>query len=330
MSSININVNEIVKNLENHEIENIVCKSNLYGFGYELLKYIKRHIRKITIADVNEFSSCYKYMGNEVEYVVLYSDIENEFYSFWERDNVKFCINNLKQLKYIEENSLPKSRFYIRIDEFLGMHGLSLKEVESRTDISMYKGILVHINEFLSDEERKIIHKIELLAERNQLQFSLGGSNAYNYLAENEKIEYRYVARLFETEVYSPIQLNLNILEMVHLNGRCVEIGYKSDRKKICEGTLFLADIGYGSWSIITDIYRNNGKLHFGNYALELPAYPCMNTAWFYCKDKVPFCKTVSLFKTISEIETLCLELDIDRDELYTSFREDIKRIYIN
>ncbi len=328
MSRIYVETDRIISNFAHYKGDNIVCKSNLYGFGYELLWYIKKYIRKITVADIHEYRKCFKYLGDEVEYVILYTNFEKEIGTWIKSTCISFCINRLEQIDYIEEHLLPKFRFYIRIDEMLGLHGISLHEAKNIRDLSEYKGVIVHINEFISDTEKEIIREIELLTKQEHVLFSLGGSNVYSYLSNNEGIEYRYAANLFQSNTTSLFELELNVLNLVHLEGSSIQIGYKSDRKEIHKGTLLLVDIGYGNWPLLSRIYKNNIKIHFEEYRLEIPVYPCMNTTWLYCKDALSIHSTICLFGNMSEIETLCSELDIDKDELYTSFHDNVERVY--
>ncbi|NLG03254.1 MAG: hypothetical protein GX567_05440 [Clostridia bacterium] len=333
MSFLDVNVSLVRLNIEREQIANsfFVCKSNVYGMGFRLLSYLKKQIKAIAVADIDEFMLCKDYLDERTEYLIMYSNMTDErVRKITFHYKVYFIINSMKDLEYVNVHDMDKSRFYIRVDEFLGLHGITLRELYTVENISEYRGLLVHINEYIAPDDTDILETVSSLADKNGILFNIGGSNAYDYFRRNcRENNYLRCAMRFINNAKAPIiTLHLHIINKTTVNGNSMEVGYRSDRKKFEKCTLLTVDIGYGNWPLVSRLYTGRIPLKYHGRNLLIPVYPCMNTMWLCCEDTLDFSDTLILFEDHNDIVEICLALDIDIDEFYTSFNNNITRNY--
>ncbi len=115
MARIVISVSEIRKNLVKFGKNiSLISKSNLYGFGDELIRYIDDLVDSYVVSTDHEYINIRKFTSSKV--IILYSVSKNNV------NYAKRVCNNL-------ENGCFSSFDYIRIDNWLGLHGISTKSI---------------------------------------------------------------------------------------------------------------------------------------------------------------------------------------------------------
>lgn len=341
-----------------------VVKSNFYGYGIDMIFELR--LRNIVVADENELFNIIekvKVRQNEVErIIVLYPDFlryrqiwNTEF--FFEKYKIKVmgCANSIDDIAKIREFGYDRKRIYIRSDCFLSMHGLSLDYVSHIDD---FRGIFLHVNEFLDSTEKRKYREILEKAHNCgiKMNVSLPYNAAFNKYADREykteknnitknienitdnsnatvkqmSVEYRYAhALLYNCKNESNFVICTTVINKHNAENEEITIGYKSCQKTIDRGFVYLVKMGYGDSRILVDIYEHSILLHFRKHKFIIPVYPCMNTCWLWsandiCDDEI------ILFEKFGEIKKLCEELDIDMDEFTSSFDSSICREYIS
>lgn len=329
MGYLCIDLEIIKKNLNNVCINGIVCKSNFYGLGYELLNYLKKDIDVLYISNINEYKNIKKYLTSSIDVVILYPRDE-DYIHYRNRQNLFLCINSVKTIKLLGDNIKNYNNLIVRVDDFLGLHGIPSEELLKTSPLPGVKKILVHINEWVSNEEQNIIENICHYAQNNKYDFSIGGTKAMKLFDNKAPIEFRYGAKLFHSNDISPASLYVNIINTWDAGSKSIVIGYKSDCKEISKGFLILIDIGYGDWQLITRIYQKKITLKSGNHIFSIPVYPCMNSMWLVSDDPIDMNEEICFFQDISDVYEICDKLDVDFDEFTTSFNANLQRQYIN
>lgn len=310
------NCKNIKEKLDKHEFYMfLMVKSNLYGYGYKLLKYISDYVDGMVVKDsfvLNEIPE----LGKKI--IKLY---DNKNF-----DNVSNCLINYNDL-----NKINNYNCFIRLDPFLGMHGVTFEELKKIDNLSSFKGILIYINEYLNRQEIKILNEIVEIANQNNLILNIGGSvilDKLNYI-NCKKTEVRILRKiLFSEGEQSSMYLKCNILNKIHLNEKTF-IGFKSDRRAYDKGYLYLVSIGYDDFKLLPLMYKNNLKIRILNKDYDIACYPCMNTMWIYSDSDALISNELVLFDNNQNIIDICKKLDIDLDEFYSSYSLEIKRKYM-
>lgn len=328
MSYLCIDLEVIRKNLEDSRQNAIVCKSNFYGLGYELLNHIKDDISVVYVSNTEEYKKLAKYLDAGKDVVILYPDAQ-DYIHYKNSKNLFLCINSTETIKLLGEELKNYNNLIVRVDDFLGLHGIGSEELLKTEPLPGVKKILVHINEWVNNEEQKIIEDIYHYAQMNKCDFSIGGTKALKLFDKKEPIEFRYAAKLFHSDERSPVSLHANIINTWDAGRESIVVGYKSDRKEISKGFLTLIDIGYGDWPLITGIYQHKIPLRSGNNTFRIPVYPCMNTMWLVSDYPINANENISFFEKISDICEICDIMDIDFDEFTTSFNANLSRKYV-
>lgn len=315
-NSIVNNCNKIKKKLNKQERHLfLMVKSNLYGFGYELLQYIYDYIDGIVVKDSTIMK---KILVPNKKIIKLY-DNKNIH-------GVLNCVMNYNNLNKKDSN------VYIRVDPFLGMHGITYAQLKEINDLSSFDGVLIYINEYLSPQEIIILKKIVKIVNQNNLILNIGGSaflEQTNYL-NCRKTEVRLLREiLFNKNKQSSMYLKCNVLNKIYLNNKKITIGFKSDRKIYNNGYLFLISIGYDDFKLLPQLYKNDLKLQIFNKDYDIACYPCMNTMWIYSSKNDLKSDSLFLFDNNENIKYICERLDIDLDEFYSSYSLEITRKYI-
>ncbi len=206
-NSIVNNCNKIKKKLNKQERHLfLMVKSNLYGFGYELLQYIYDYIDGIVVKDSTIMK---KILVPNKKIIKLY-DNKNIH-------GVLNCVMNYNNLNKKDSN------VYIRVDPFLGMHGITYAQLKEINDLSSFDGVLIYINEYLSPQEIIILKKIVKIVNKNNLILNIGGSaflEQTNYL-NCRKTEVRLLREiLFNKNKQSSMYLKCNVLNKIYLNNK--------------------------------------------------------------------------------------------------------------
>lgn len=323
---IEINIADIRREIVKiSECKCLVVKSNFYGYGYKLLDYISDIVDYIVVTDAYEMKLV-KAICNNIrnKFIILYG----KDLSF--KPDIYPIVTSLNQLQLYENSRMSNSNVYMRCDNYLAMHGIEWEICKER--IESYKGVFIHINEYLSESELKELLKIdEFLYKKNKI-LNIGGSEALNYVKIlRSDVEYRFAKRVLYDNLQkkSNFILHLPILDIRDANKKEESIGYKSDRKIINMGFLYLVQIGYGDWPTLARIYEKKVMIRYQDKKIELPVYPCMNTAWLWTREKLPLINSeIVLFENKREIIDICQKIDIDMDEFFVTFSEKIHRIY--
>jgi len=289
----------------------------LYGFGYDSIKFIIKYIKGIVVKDLEELDKVRK-LKISIKTIILFEKNKEKL--------TYFCMNKIGDN---EKKSTKKT--YIRVDPFLGMHGISLDELKKIQNLKDYYGILIYLNECLTENEEMELQKIIKIAKDNNLLLNIGGSKILDYLYKlkgYDKIEIRLLRRiLFSDDNKSTMFLRSRLINSLNVNKK-FNIGFKSDRKTFYDGYLYLVSFGYNDLKILPLLYKNNIPLKIGKSYYDIACYPCMNTTWLYSKTKKNLEDVFDVFREYHEILKACEILDIDIDEFYTSFNTEIKRIY--
>lgn len=307
----------------------IVAKSNFYGYGYKMLNYIYDYFDCIVVADEYEANTI-KLLCPLIKkrFIVLYGQCVREK----EEDMYDIVDMSEQNVTNHDDKIYTANNSYLRCDCFIAMHGITLKKCLKQ--LNDYKGILVHINEFLTKEEELILYDIDKYLYRLGKKLNIGGSSAETYLNTlKSDTEFRFARKvLFDNnKPLSNFVLHIPLLNQRNLNcNEVITLGYKSNEIKIQGGYLYLIEFGYGNCSLWPRIYEKKIKLYYENQGIVLSAYPCMNTSWIWSQTDLNIQnQEIVLFKRKKDIEKVCNQLEIDMDEFFTSFSDCILREYI-
>lgn len=329
MNKININVDSVKNRIKNiNGKKYLVVKSNFYGFGYDLIRYLN-NIYGLVVTNIDEYNILLKYIDvTKYDCIILYP--ENDLDRI-KQQNLSVCINSMDMLYKIRERGLIANS-YLRVDPFLGLHGIPLQEIEWLTKNFNFKGIFLHINEFLDIHEKNIFDKIVNYSLKNNLNLNVGGSSALQYIKNTQFIEKRFAINALyshDNTTSFGFSFEVDIINYLIVQ-EPVYIGYKSSRTLITDGTIFLISAGYYDTQIFNLLYKNKVKILKDQYSIEVPCYPCMNTCWLYINDTLNAIEpTLKLFDTHLSVKYICDALDIDVDEFFSSFNNNIKRNYL-
>lgn len=307
----------------------LVVKSNFYGYGYAMISYLEKYVDCIVVASLMELEFVKKQNPNlKKDFIVLYANLY-EHHMYYNTSNVYGTIMSEQQLEEIKLLKFDRSRFFLRSNLFLGLHGLDLSTCLEEVD--GFKGLLIHVNEYLDQDELEQLIELDNFLCMKNITLNLGGSITNNYFAKlHSKIEYRFAKKvLFDyIEKKSNFCLHLQVINVQQAS--YTKIGYKSCQERIKSGWIYLVSIGYGDWPLLSRIYETNTKLTYQGNEMSLPVYPCMNTCWLYSQKQLEYTNSsIVLFQQKKEILDVCRQLDIDSDEFTSSFSSNIKRIYI-
>ncbi len=302
-----------IKNLV-HKVKGklfIMIKSNMYGFGYQLIDYIYNYVDGFVIKDVSSLQYLSKY-ENQKKIILLHCDIDSNKKNIY----TTCCEDN-------------REKSYIRVDPFLGIHGMSEEKFWEIRDLKKYTGVLIYINEFLNENELKNLLKILKRCVDNNLFFNIGGSSAIDYINyfNYYKIEYRLLRKILFSLHNSTINFQTSVLTDEIITKE-KEFGFKSDRVKVKKGYVALLSFGYYDFKLLPLLYKKNIPLKILGEEYKILCYPCMNTMWIYSDSTKLLPKTIQLFSNVKDVKDICRILDIDIDEFYTSFSNEIERIY--
>lgn len=334
---IEINTIQIIDNLKNSKARTsrnsktyIVIKSNFYGCGLSLLSFLLNDIDGIIVNDNCDYWEL-KNMGliGEKEVIVLYPDLSDSLIiSEAERERKLFLtVISEDDIRHVK-NILSKT--YLRVDLFLGNHGIDFNYVRSFLQTERVKGIILHINESLNKSEEGMVNKIIEWAKGKGLSINIGGSVVFNYREIlKQDIDLRFVMDILAPRglQQNNIVLNARVIKQTQIDSM-LYIGYKTDRVCLERGTVLTVSLGYGDFKMLPKFYEKSIPIVIEDKTFYMPCYPCMNTCWLYCEDLVEVkSKYVEFFNAFISAY-LVQTLNIDPDEILSSISEKIKIVY--
>ncbi|MEC1178649.1 alanine racemase [Metasolibacillus meyeri] len=319
-----------IKALESSKLY-IVVKSNFYGLGIPLLKELIDYVDGVVVGDINDYLNIKTYLLKiNKEIIILYPNLNDKeiIKEICSNENLYFTIMNIEDYKYVSKYEC--FRLYLRIDPFLGLHGVDFSTAKSYLDKYKFYGVLVHVNEYLDIEEENHLLEIINWAKTKNLKINIGGSAIVNYeRILNEQIDLR-----FTKGIIAPINNRESILLKTRILMKSqiestTQIGYKSDRIHLEKGTILLISLGYGDFKMLPIYYEQKTPLIIEGKKFYIPCYPCMNTCWLYCEEFVEVkSEYIDLYNSIISNQIINY-LDLDQDEILSSFSENIERNYI-
>ena len=289
----------------------VMAKSNLYGFGYELLEYMKDYLDGMVWAGVR--------IGPQIPAVC------DTVITCFQRETVSDTYCYMTRLE--DENYCEKPNLYVRVDPFLGLHGISMEQLRNMKNLSEYRGLFIYINEFLSEDELPVMDELFLLAKQHDLVVNAGGSAMLQYLDRfaGQRMELRLLRELLMPQQK---KASMHLVCRVLNHGEPQTIGFKSDRKNPTTGKLALLSVGYYECKWMPELYKRGIPLMVDGKPCRIPCYPCMNTMWINSEDELLPEREIRLFSDFEEVLRICEILDIDVDEFYSSFPSEIPRVY--
>lgn len=303
----------------------LVMKNNFYGLGEKIVNYIEETIDGIVLCDWDDlvrFLNVNPLFTKNI--ILLYPDLSMlfKYQDIVRKRSVYLVCMDVEELERINAFKMHQNT-YIRLDPFLGGHGLNIMELKGIQQVEQYKGLLLHINEFLDFNETRLLAELGQWANEHNMAINIGGSSILRHEHDLEimnNLEIRFVKdAIIDTELCSSLNLFTRIIHKKKIVSP-ISIGYKSSRVKLDKGTLLTLSIGYGLFKLLTDIYQHQIKISIQGFDFVLPCYPCMNTCWIYNDEDVDISSDyINLFEDQRLIHTIAKTLDIDQDEVLTS-----------
>jgi hypothetical protein len=276
----------------------------------------------------------------EKESILLYPNLKDKdcVEEVRNSDDLSVVINMINDLETVYNQSLM-NKSILRVDPFLGGHGLTTNDFFNINDISMFKSVLIQINEFITSEEFEVLQRIKEKISSAKLRLSIGGSDVFKQidLLNDTNIDYRFVmSMLFPRERLNIYRNNTFRLKARIINKQIIysdiEIGYKSNRTKINFGTLLTVAIGYGDYALLPYFFNQKIPILINGILYFLPCYPCMNTCWLL-SDTVKVDLSSLDYVTIIDdniiYEQLTTRFNKDVDEIFTSLASYIPKKYV-
>lgn len=325
LSNIINNIIKIRKNIYKDSKLYIVAKSDFYGLGLATITMLEKYIDGVVIADFNEFIQVKNDFKKKI--IILYPNM-NEFLlkEFEENNNIYLTLVCEKDFHLLDKQYF--TRIYLRIDPFLGGHGVNFNTAKNLYKRYKFFGVLIHINEYLTSEEEIELVAIIEWANSLKLKINIGGSSIINSKKLlGTELELRFTKVILQpSKKKETISLNSRILIKNKISTP-ISIGYKSDRIKILKGTILTVGIGYGDFGFLPYFYENKIPIIIEGVKFFLPCYPCMNTFWLHTDFDVNIkTKYITIFDNMNDEMLLKLELD----EILTSFSKSIEKKYTN
>ena len=332
--AIQNNLQEIIKLTQPRNIKLfVIAKANFYGFGYPLLSYLIKYIDGIVFSqEVAEEMPVWDKEAVKLIYRI-HNKLSLEQNSMEINEQVFFYL-----MRIINMPPSIKAKCYLRVDPFLGMHGLTLDELKEVRLLKEYYGLFLYLNEEISEKEQPILNEIVSLAEENGLHLNVGGSAILQHLdiLPRKNTEVRLLRKiLFSRNSYSTMFLCCDVLTRKEFRGvsksdLSIDIGFKSSRKTFCRGHLCLLSVGYSECKFFPLFYQKELSFKINGTKYQLAVYPGMNTSWVWGEeDTCNLNDTACIFTDYCEVQEICSNLDIDIDEFYTSFSDGILRKYL-
>ncbi|MCL9970513.1 hypothetical protein MX569_07850, partial [Anoxybacillus kestanbolensis] len=240
-----------------------------------------------------------------------------------ENKDLFYVVMNTDQEQFVKQNDLF-NKSYIRIDPFLGNHGFSIDYL-NKEHVNKYHGVLLHVNENLSDHEFKIVQDIMNICEQKKLVLNIGGSCVLEDSRLNGCTELRAIMSFLlprnATNVdETSIVLTTQVLQKQIIT-KPISIGYKSNRVVIEKGTIITISLGYGEFHLLRNLYQNKVKINILGNEYYIPCEPCMNTSWLYSPNKIYDISSRLTILSTKDFYRISSILDIDIDEILTAFK---------
>ncbi|ATF15807.1 hypothetical protein A616_28810 [Brevibacillus brevis X23] len=334
---IDINTNQIIDNLLNSKARipknskiYIVMKSNFYGCGLPLVSFLLNDIDGIIVNDNYDYWELKNMeLIGEKEVIILYPDLSDSLIICeTEREkNLFLTVINENDIHYIKNIF---SKVYLRVDLFLGNHGIDLSYARSFLQTETVRGVILHINESLNKSEEDMVNKIIEWAKSKKLSINIGGSAVLKYREIlKQDINLRFVMDILAPRglQQNNIVLNARVIKQTQIDSM-LTIGYKTDRVCLESGTVVTVSLGYGDFRMLPMLYEMRVPIVIENKNFYMPCYPCMNTCWLYCEDHVVLKSKYVEFLNASISACLVKTLNIDPDEILSSISENIKTVY--
>ncbi|MDV3769047.1 hypothetical protein CMU26_05770 [Elizabethkingia anophelis] len=297
----------------------LIVKSNFYGFGLGLVNYLIDDINGLFISDHETYKKLNLSTNYNKELSIVYPDYNNLQFI---KNNINIVLNSINNVDNIDFN---KKRCYIRIDIGLGLHGITYSEFLLISDLNLYKGVILYINEYVTELELKQISNIYNISIYNGLDFSIGGSPAIDIVKNFPRASLRIVNQILYKN--TPFSFIIRIIKLLINQKDSIEIGFKSDRKIICGGTLILLAVGYGDFHALVHFYNNKIPIMIDETPFYLPCFPCMNTCWIYSTDEINL--TTEYINILSPETIACLN-EFSLDEITTAISHSLSKVYTN
>ena len=322
---LEIDIRNIINNiLKIGGVKCLVAKSNFYGMGYKALEFLSQYVEYIVVANYYEAIQIMQLsIEPEPKIIIMYDMFEND--ESVEENNLFWCIISKEQINKM--NKLNKTRTFLRTNSFLELHGMEWETVKEK--LSKYRGVFVHINENLNEnEERELLLIDKYVSEAGKI-LNIGGSVAEKIVDKlSSAVEYRFAKKvIWDSDSDTCFSLHLQILNRKLNKGYSTKIGYKSDSRIVSNRQIYLLNIGYGDWSLLPRIYEKGIQIKCSGVVFEILCYPCMSTCWVACNKKIEQ-NNIVLFKSKNDVELICRKLEIDVDEFLCSFSMNIERRY--
>lgn len=289
----------------------VMAKSNLYGFGYELLEHMKDYLDGMVLTGVQA--------GPHIPAVC------DTVIARFQRETISDTYCYTTRLE--DEDYCVKANSYVRVDPFLGLHGISMEQLRNKKNLSDYRGLFIYINEFLSADELPVMDELFRIANKHGLVVNVGGSSMLRYLDRfaGQRMELRLLRELLMPKHR---KASMYLVCRVLNHGEPQMIGFKSDRQNPTTGKLALISVGYYECKWMSELYKRGIPLTIDGRPCRIPCYPCMNTMWIQSEGDLLSEREIQLFSDFEEVLRICEILDIDVDEFYSAFPMDIPRIY--
>jgi len=288
----------------------LMAKSNLYGFGYPLLDRLRPYLAGIAGPGAELDSGAAGFSGKRITRFDPAIPPADFCYVFREED-IPLC---------------HPEKTYLRVDPFLGLHGLSPEALDRIPEPERFHGLFVYINEYLTPEEEGAVKALSDFSQAHGLVLNIGGSAILDHLRLLPPgSEIRLLRRvLFSSREQAPMYPVCRVLA----KGPGQTVGFKSDRVRLDGGICYLLSMGYYECKWLPVMYRLGLPLILDGREYRIPCYPCMNTMWLWSPEDTLPLGEVALLSQAGQVEALCASLDLDSDEYYASFPGELPRIY--
>ncbi|AUS07436.1 hypothetical protein C1X05_00215 [Laceyella sacchari] len=335
LDTIKSNIRKLTKQLPYRSSLFMVCKNNVYGFGMSLLSHLANENLSFVLNDWRDYQRFVQIVRDSKPVLILYPVLNDDPWiltQLGEHSNLYITVMKKEDWAFVLRKGY-EAKSYVRIDPFLGLHGLSKEEAMSLPKVHACKGVLIHLNESINAKEEAVINEIYQWTKKNNMSMNIGGSNIIN--KPNLHFPFLEVRLLMEllgsrNRVTEPcLELHARILSKTLIR-EPIHVGYTSSRVKLSKGTCLLVAIGYGDFPSFAQMFENQTPIFIERKKFVLPCYPCMNTSWLYCEEEVFIRReSIVLFDKFNSIHKLALNLSVDVDEIYSSLSPLIYRHYV-
>ena len=238
-----------------------VSKSNNYGIGNGIFKYINNMVDGYIFTDYYNYYKNKKYIKKNKKILILYEDIIVLIKNNYFENPYHFAVvsNDIELQKIFYYYNRILSQIYIRLDIFIGLHGFdNIKILFERINKYNVKGILIHFNENIQEFMWEIVFILIRICLSKNIYLNIGGGNFTEYfpLLKNQKLnlQYRSCKYILLNKNFFEINICFRVLNKKWCNDHNI-IGYDSYKKDISGTYLYLINVGYGDFGILREIF---------------------------------------------------------------------------